>query len=76
MLVGYDDENIADAQSKAERLRDESGIDINTQLMLWKQTLQYRRQYIRNRSTSDILKEFPGYSNPILVSLFFAISSF
>ncbi|CAF4247722.1 unnamed protein product, partial [Adineta steineri] len=34
---------------------------------LWNETMQVRRQYIRENSTSDIVKEFPGYSNPILI---------
>ncbi|CAF5175888.1 unnamed protein product, partial [Rotaria sp. Silwood1] len=49
------------------QLRDTTTIDIHTQLRLWKETLCFRRQSIGNRSTTDILKDFPGYTNPLLV---------
>jgi hypothetical protein len=70
MLAFYDETTLHNMQLKAEQLRDISPIDINDQLKLWNETMQVRRQYIRENSTSDVLKEFPGYSNPILVSLF------
>ena len=44
-------------------------MDIHTQLRLWKETLHFRRQSITNRSTTDVLKNFPGYNNPLLVNL-------
>ena len=63
-----DDDGSEEIQSKANQLRDDSQLDINTQIRLWKQTLHYRRQSIRDQSTSDILKNFPGYKNTLLVN--------
>ncbi|CAF1447885.1 unnamed protein product [Adineta steineri] len=67
MLAFYDETTLHKMQLKAEQLRDISPIDINNQVKLWNETMQVRRQYIRENSTSDIVKEFPGYSNPILI---------
>ncbi|CAF1362987.1 unnamed protein product [Adineta steineri] len=67
MLAFYDETTLYNMQLKAEQLRDISPIDINNQMMLWNETMQVRRQYIRENSTSDIVKEFPGYSNPTLI---------
>lgn len=68
IVVPFDDKLSNDVQAKSEQLRDSTGIDINTQLELWKETLPYRRKLIRDQSTIDILKDFPCYSNPIFVS--------
>ncbi|CAF1466611.1 unnamed protein product [Rotaria magnacalcarata] len=42
-------------------------IDIHTQLHLWKETFYFRRQSIGDRSTADVLKDFSGYGNSLLV---------
>lgn len=69
MLINYSGESLNDIQSKADKLRGYSQTDdINTQLELWKETLYFRRQSIRDRSTAEILEEFPGYSNKFFVS--------
>ncbi|CAF3514816.1 unnamed protein product [Adineta steineri] len=70
MLAFYDKTTLHNMQLEAEQLRDMSPIDINNQLKLWNEIMQVRRQYIRENSTTDILKEFPGYSNPTLVNNF------
>lgn len=70
MLVTVDDEKSADIESKVELLRDTSQIDLTTQLNLWKQTIYFRRNRIHDQTTADIIQQFPGYSNPILVRLF------
>jgi hypothetical protein len=68
IIIPYNDEISNDIQTKVNQLRDISQIDVHTQLKLWKETLHFRRQSIRNRSTADILKDFPGYSNSLLVN--------
>ena len=68
IVVSFDNELSNEIQTKSEQLRDTIGIDINTQLELWKETLPYRQKLVRDRSTTDILKDFPGYSNSIFVS--------
>ncbi len=55
-------------QSKVEQLRDLSQIDVNTQLRLWKETFGFRRQIVRDQLTTDIIKNFPAYSDPFLVN--------
>ncbi|CAM4797064.1 unnamed protein product [Rotaria magnacalcarata] len=67
IIIPYNDDISNDIETKVNRLRDLSQIDVDTQLKLWKETLHCRRQSIRNRSTADILKDFPGYSNSLLV---------
>ncbi|CAF3902377.1 unnamed protein product [Rotaria sordida] len=67
MLLTYDDATLKNIQTKAEKLRDLSDIDIHTQLHLWQETVHFRRQCIREKPTSEILKEFPGYSNQLLI---------
>jgi hypothetical protein len=68
VVVSLDNELSNEIQTKSEHLRDTTGIDINTQLELWKETLPYRRKLVRDRSTTDILKHFPGYSNSVFIS--------
>ena len=69
MIISPDDNDASgEIQSKADQLRDDSQLDIHTQICLWKETLHYRRQSIRDQSTSDILKNFPGYKNALLVN--------
>jgi hypothetical protein len=70
MLITNDDERLDDIESKAEKLRDDFQIDLITQLRLWKETIHFRRKCVRDQSTSDILRQFPGYSDPVLVRLF------
>ncbi|CAF1058741.1 unnamed protein product [Adineta steineri] len=67
IVVSFDDKLSNEIQTKSEQLRDTTDIDINTQLELWKETLPYRRKLVRDRSTIDILKDFPRYSNSIFV---------
>lgn len=68
MIIPPNDDASDEIQSKADQLRDTSQIDIHTQLRLWKETLYFRRQSIRDRSTTDIIKDFPGYGNALLVN--------
>jgi hypothetical protein len=70
MIISLDDDVLDESQSKADKLRDNLQIDIHTQWRLWKETLHFRRQSIRDRSTADILKDFPGYGNTLLVKKF------
>jgi hypothetical protein len=70
MLVTNEDKRLDDVELKAEKLRDDSQIDSITQLRLWKETIHFRRKCVRGQSTSDILRQFPGDSNPALVRLF------
>ena len=71
MLVTVDDEKSNDdIESNVELLRDTSQIDLTTQINLWKQTIYFRRNWIRDQTTADIIQQFSGYCNPILVRLF------
>lgn len=70
IMIQYNDDISNDIQAKINQLKDISQIDPQSQLKLWKETLPYRREYIRNRSTAEILIEFPTYSNPSLVNKF------
>jgi hypothetical protein len=68
MIISPNDDVSDEVQLKADQLRDNPQIDIHTQLRLWKETLHFRRQSIRDQSTTDILKDFPGYGNTLLVN--------
>lgn len=68
MLSLYNNNTPQDIQ-KAEKLRDLSEVDIDSQRQLWQETLHLRRQCIRDKPTAEIIKEFSGYSNPLLVNL-------
>lgn len=76
MLSTYDDAALQVIQTKAEQLKDTSQIDLNTQINLWRDTVHFRRKSIRDKPTSEIMKEFPGYSNPILVTRYFSQVTF
>ena len=67
IVLPYNDEISNDIQLKVEKLRDLSQLDVDTRLSLWKETFYFRRQSIRDRSTSDILNDFPGYGDSLLV---------
>ncbi|CAM2726060.1 unnamed protein product [Rotaria socialis] len=67
IISPYNDDASNDIQLKVDQLRDTTTIDIHTQLRLWKETLYFRRQSIRDRSTADALKDFSGYGNSLLV---------
>ncbi|CAF3419355.1 unnamed protein product, partial [Rotaria socialis] len=67
IIIPQNDETLNDIQLKADQLRDTTTIDIHTQLHLWKETFYFRRQSIGDRSTADVLKDFPGYGNSLLV---------
>lgn len=70
MLVTYDDETLNLIQTKANRLRDDLDLDLDVRLQLWKETLHLRRKAIRSRTALEIIEEFPGYNDPLLVNLF------
>jgi hypothetical protein len=57
---------------KTDKLRDDPYLDISTRVLLWKETVHVRRKRIRDRSTVEILIEFPGYTDPVLVEIFVA----
>jgi hypothetical protein len=63
----YDDVTAKDVHDKIDRLRNDSLIDIENRLQLWRATLQLRRATIRNQSITEILAQFPGYKESILV---------
>ncbi|CAF1356753.1 unnamed protein product [Rotaria sordida] len=67
LLMNYDDDTLNNIQMKANQLRDDPDIDINARVQLWKETINVRRQNIRERPTSEIVEEFPGYADPILI---------
>lgn len=55
-------------QSKVVQLQNFSQLDVDTKLRLWKETFVFRRQVVRDQSTSDVMKNFPGYNDDFLVS--------
>lgn len=57
---------------KSNQLRDDSQIDFDTRMNLWRETIHLRRRNVRDRTTSEILEEFIGYKYPVLVSLLVA----
>ncbi len=67
IIISYN-EISNEIQSKVEQLRALSQIDLSTQLRLWKETFGFRRQVVREQPTSDVMKNFPAYSDPFLVS--------
>lgn len=68
--MNYDDNILDDLHKKAKNLRDDLQLDYNKRLQLWNETVHIRRKAIRDRPTSEILEEFPGYKDPIFVSFF------
>ncbi len=70
IIIPYNDDMSNENQTKANQLRDASQIDVHIQLKLWQETFAFRRQSIRNQSVTDILNNFPGYTNSLLVNKF------
>ena len=75
VIMPYSNELSDEIQSKVVQLQNFSQLDISTQLLLWKETLIFRRQVVRDQSTSDIMKNFPAYSDAFLVNYFIKIIS-
>lgn len=71
LIIPCNDATAQDIQLKVDQLQNTATMDIHTQLNLWKETLHFRRQSIRDRSTADVLKDFPGYGNSLLVNQIF-----
>ncbi|CAF1460105.1 unnamed protein product, partial [Rotaria sordida] len=67
MLVTYDDDTLTVIQNKAKKLRDDPQLDLDIRLQLWEETLHVRRKAIRNQTMSEILEEFPGYKDSVLI---------
>ncbi|CAF3505671.1 unnamed protein product [Rotaria socialis] len=67
MLLNYDADTFNDLQLKSKSLKDNSQIEFNSLLNLWKETVYVRRKAIRDRPTSEILEGFPGYKDPVLI---------
>ena len=66
--MNYDDSTLDNIQVKSNTLRNDSHIDPDARLYLWKETVHVRWKATRNQSTSEILEKFPGYTDSILVS--------
>ncbi|CAF1970628.1 unnamed protein product [Rotaria magnacalcarata] len=66
VIMPYSEELSDEIQSKVVQLQNFSQLDVSTQLRLWKETFIFRRQIVRDQSTSDIMKNFPAYSNAFL----------
>ncbi|CAM4849426.1 unnamed protein product [Rotaria magnacalcarata] len=67
VIMPYSEELSDEIQSKVVPLQNFSQLDVSTQLRLWKETFIFRRQIVRDQSTSDIMKNFPAYSNAFLL---------
>ena len=72
--MSYDELATKDALEKIDRLRNDSLADIEDRLHLWRSTLQLRRATIRNQPTGQILGQFPGYTQPVLVNKSFRVT--
>ena len=70
LLINYDDDTLKDIQMKVSKLRDDPHIDVNTRANLWNETVHVRRKHIRDQPIPEVLEEFPGYTDPVLVSIF------
>jgi len=68
VIMPYSNELSDEIQSKVVQLQNFSQLDIGTQLRLWKETFIFRRQVVRDQATSDIVKNFPAYSDTFLVN--------
>lgn len=69
MTIVSPTDNASDGiQSKTDQLRDILQIEVQSQVRLWKETLHFRRESIRDRSIGDILGDCPGYGNVLLVN--------
>ncbi|CAF1077554.1 unnamed protein product [Adineta steineri] len=67
LILPNNDDNPHDIDAKVNQLRNMSQTNALTQLKLWKETLHFRRQSTKDHSTKDIIKDFPGYSNSLLI---------
>ncbi|CAF3367851.1 unnamed protein product [Rotaria sp. Silwood2] len=67
VIMPYNNQISDEIQSMVVQLQNFSQLDVNTQLRLWKETFTFRRQVVRDQSTSDIMKNFPAYSDAFLV---------
>ncbi|CAM4949821.1 unnamed protein product [Rotaria socialis] len=67
VIMPYSNELSDEIQTKVVQLQNFSELEVSTQLRLWKETFIFRRQVVRDQSTSDIIKNFPAYSNPFLI---------
>lgn len=76
VIMPYSNELSDEIQTKVVQLQNFSELEVSTQLRLWKETFIFRRQVVRDQSTSDIIKNFPAYSNPFLVNWFLKIIFF
>ena len=62
-----DNGSIVDVNEKLAQLRNQSALDDATVLHLWGSTMQARRRSIRNKTTEEIMSQYPEYSSPALV---------
>lgn len=62
-----DDQSILDANEKLAQLRTQTELDDAMVLHLWGSTMQARRRSIRNKTTEEIMSQYPEYSSPALV---------
>ncbi|CAF1141210.1 unnamed protein product [Adineta ricciae] len=67
MIIPYNDHIANDIDTKVNQLHDVSQLDTEIKLNLWRQTFPYRREYIRNQTTAEIIQKFPGYSDSVLI---------
>ncbi|CAF4644957.1 unnamed protein product, partial [Rotaria socialis] len=67
VIMPYSEELSDEIQSKVVQLQNFSQFDVSTQLRLWKETFIFRRQVVRDQSTSDIMKNFLACSNAFLL---------
>ncbi|CAF1502715.1 unnamed protein product [Adineta ricciae] len=67
LTMNYDNDLFNSIKIKSRELRDNSRIDRDAQVRLWKETLHVRRKLIRDLPTSAILEEYPGYKDSFLI---------
>ncbi|CAF1689079.1 unnamed protein product, partial [Adineta ricciae] len=54
-------------RDRHKQLCDFGRLDVDTKLRLWRETFGFRRETVRDQSTSDIMKKFLAYNEPHLV---------
>ncbi len=75
VIMPYNNELSDEIQSKVIQLQNFSQLDISSQLSLWKETSVFRRQVVREQSTSDVMTTLPAYRDAFLVNQLLKIIS-
>jgi hypothetical protein len=73
-IVSFVDKELSEEGQKAiEQLRESLPDDFDAKVALWRATLSIRRGKIRSSSTIQVLQDFPGYHDCLLVEFFSSV---